>query len=144
MEKHNNPGLEVIIRWAVREAAGSSPSSYLQKRPLHTQDLHGICISQNLQGVRCLRDSFDFFIDLSQDLIEEDVLDVHGEELTERTLFGWTKLHGVLYLLDESGKKETKHSVELNHRVRCVTVVYAIPTPKSQASVVGKTRQTMT
>lgn len=94
----------------LREAAGSSPSSYLQKRPLHTQDLHGIRISQYLQGVRCLCDSFDFFIDLSQYLIEEDVLDVHGEELTERTLFGWAKLHGVLYLLDESGKQSIEWS----------------------------------
>ena len=33
-------------------------------------------------------------VDLSQDLIEEDVFDVHGEKLSKRTLFGRTKSQG--------------------------------------------------
>lgn len=62
------------------------------------QHFHGVCISQDLQGVRCFRDSFDLLVDLSQDLIEEDVFDVHGEKLSKRTLFGRTKSQGMLYL----------------------------------------------
>lgn len=82
---------------------------YLEERPLNPQHFHGVCISQDLQGVRCFRDSFDLLVDLSQDLIEEDVFDVHGEKLSKRTLFGRTKSQGVLYLLNESGR-QTEHS----------------------------------
>lgn len=76
---------------------------------MHPQHLHGVCISQDLQGVRCFRDSFNLLVDLSQDLTEEDSFDVHGEKLSKRTLFGRTKSQGVLYLLNKSGR-ETEHN----------------------------------
>lgn len=130
-----------MVRWTGRHH--SDLSSYLQERPLHPQDLHGICVSQDLEGIRCLRDSFDFLVDLSQDLIEEDVLDVHGEELTERTLFGRAELHGVLYLLDKSGKHKRKNAMWFNHIVKCVRVAFPIPTSESQAPALGETKETM-
>ena len=76
---------------------------------MHPQHFHGICISQDLQGVRCFRDSFNLLVDLSQDLTEEDSFDVHGEKLSKRTLFGRTKSQGMLYLLNKSGR-ETEHN----------------------------------
>jgi len=50
------------LSWAAMEAAGSSPSASVQKRPLHSHNLPGICTGQYLQGVTRLRDSFDFFL----------------------------------------------------------------------------------
>lgn len=78
---------------------------YLQQRALHAQHLHGVRVGQDLQGVRGFRDSFNLLVDLSQDLIEKDVFDVHSEEPSERTLFGWLKSQGMLNFLNEPGSQ---------------------------------------
>lgn len=79
--------------------------TYLQEGALHAQHPHGVCVRQDLQGVRRLGDAFNLLVDLSQDLVEKDAFDVHSEKLAKGTLFGWAKSQGMLDLLNKSGRQ---------------------------------------
>lgn len=89
--------------------AGNKPQlkvdAYLQEGSLYPQYLHGICISEDFQGVRCFGDSFNLLVDLDQDLTEEAVFDVVGEKRSERTLLGWPQTQCMLNLLNKSARQ---------------------------------------
>lgn len=64
---------------------------YLEERPLHPSTFMVSAFQPGSSGRQMFSWLLHLLVDLSQDLIEEDVFDVHGEKLSKRTLFGRTK-----------------------------------------------------
>lgn len=78
---------------------------YLQHRPLDAQKLHGVGAGQDLERVGHLGDCLNLLVDLGAHLVEEEVVDVVGEEGAELALLGLaTRAHILLHLLDEPGQ----------------------------------------
>lgn len=72
---------------------------YLQQRSLDTKVLHSVCTGQDLQGIRHFSNSLDLLIGLCAHLVEEQVVDVVGEEGAKLALLAGT--HAQLHLLNK-------------------------------------------
>lgn len=82
---------------------------YLQQRSLDTQVLHSVCAGQDLQRIRHFSDSLNLFIGLSAHLVEEQVVDVVGEEGAKLALLAGT--HAQLHLLNKPAQIEKRITV---------------------------------
>lgn len=85
--------------------------SYLQKRSLDAQVLHGVSAGQDFERISHFSDGFYFFIGLGAHLVQKQLVDIVGEEGTELALLPWT--HAGLDLLNEPvGRRRLSKNLE--------------------------------